>query len=157
MPICTTIPPLYDRFSFYQPTLYSILFLNQLKLGHYDCAFISLNKNPDRSRRVDCLRELVITLMNSNCIDTLLKIPYNDLLPQLEDIMEQRARSLQPQKAAIYYNFLYALHIKYENYKKGEHVFLLLRSQSGFLLYYIAFLFDFSCSHYVRTRIPRGR
>lgn len=100
--------------------MYSILFLHHLKLGHYDLAFVSLNKNSDRSRRVDCLRELVITLMNSGQIDMLLNLPYNDLLPQLEEIMEQRARSLQPQKATIYYNFLYALHIKYDNFRKGN-------------------------------------
>ncbi|XKL59635.1 hypothetical protein PGB90_000651 [Kerria lacca] len=103
-------------------TLYSILFLHHLKLGHYDLAFVSLNKNSDRSRRVDCLRELVITLMNSGQIDMLLNLPYNDLLPQLEEIMEQRARSLQPQKATIYYNFLYALHIKYDNFRKAARI-----------------------------------
>ncbi len=57
--------------------------------------------------------------MNANRIDTLLNLPYNELLSQLEDIMEQRARSLQPQKANVYYNFLYALHIKYDNFRKG--------------------------------------
>lgn len=90
-------------------------------------AFVSLNKNPDHSRRIDCLRELVITLINANRIDKLLEIPYNDLLAQLEEIIEQRARSLQPQKATIYYNFLYALHIKHDNFKKGYysiHVFI---------------------------------
>ena len=124
--------------------MYSILFLHHLKLGRYDLAFINMDKNPERSRRIDCLRELVITLMNSKHVDKLLNFPYNDLLPHLENIMEQRARSLQSHQAAPYYNFLYALHVRMENFRKG--MIFQIRSL-------ITYLFHFSKLYSLQ---PRG-
>lgn len=65
--------------------------------------------------------------MNSKNVEKLLNFPYNDLLPYLEDILEQRARSLQSEQAAPYYNFLFALYVRLENFRKGKNVGVLIQ------------------------------
>nr|XP_018896125.1 PREDICTED: nuclear pore complex protein Nup160 homolog [Bemisia tabaci] len=104
------------------PTLHSLLFLHHLKLCHYTAAFTSLRSNPDPERLSDCLRQLVVALIQNARLDILLSLPFGSLLPQLESIMISRARSLPTEQAALYYSFLYSLHIKFDNLKKAATV-----------------------------------
>ena len=92
--------------------------MNHLRLEHYEEAYQSLNSNPDNARRVDCLRQLVVNLLELQRLDLLLEFPYENLVQDLERIVESRARSLDISNPSLY-NFLYAFHIKKLNYRKG--------------------------------------
>jgi len=93
--------------------------VNHLRLDHPLEAFHSLNANPDGARKKDCLKELVLTLLERKRLDLLLEFPYDTLSHDLERIVESRARSLDVNNP-IFYNFLYAFHVKKGNMRKGE-------------------------------------
>lgn len=99
--------------------LYSVSFMHHLALGHYEDAYESLEANPEEERRENCLRDLVVALVNTRQIRLLLDLPYTGMLSKLESLLEDRARTREPAAAAIYYNVLYSLHIKYMNFRKG--------------------------------------
>ncbi|RZF48068.1 hypothetical protein LSTR_LSTR002134 [Laodelphax striatellus] len=57
-------------------TLHSVLFLHHLKLGHWESAYHSMETNPEVTRRVDCLGQLITELVSTRNIKTLLEFPY---------------------------------------------------------------------------------
>lgn len=103
-------------------TLHSLSFLHHLKLGHYEDAYNNLEANPVEERRDDCLRQLVVSLVNVHRLNTLLSFPYTGMLGKLESLLEKRARSLDASSAAVYFNILFALHCKNDNYRKASTV-----------------------------------
>lgn len=100
------------------PTLHSIVFVQHLNLGHHTKAYNCLNSNPDAARRVDCLRQLVVTLFERKKLIDLISFPYVDMYEDLERIVEGRARSVDLMENN-YYNFLYSFHINKGNMRKG--------------------------------------
>lgn len=101
------------------PTLHSIVFTQHLNLGHHTKAYNCLNSNPDAARRVDCLRQLVVTLFERKKLIDLISFPYVDMYEDLERIIEGRARSMDLMENN-YYNFLYSFHINKGNMRKGN-------------------------------------
>ncbi|XP_034185245.1 nuclear pore complex protein Nup160 [Osmia lignaria lignaria] len=103
------------------PTLHSIVFTQHLNLGHHTKAYNCLNSNPDAARRVDCLRQLVVTLFERKKLIDLISFPYVDMYEDLERIVEGRARSVDLMENN-YYNFLYSFHINKGNMRKAASV-----------------------------------
>lgn len=101
------------------PTLHSIIFAQHLSLGHHTEAYHCLNANPDAARRVDCLRQLVVTLFERKLLIDLISFPYVDMYEDLERIVEGRARSVDLMENN-YYNFLYSFHVNKQNMRKGN-------------------------------------
>ncbi|XP_032683313.1 nuclear pore complex protein Nup160 homolog [Odontomachus brunneus] len=103
------------------PTLHSIIFAQHLSLGHHTEAYHCLNANPDAARRVDCLRQLVVTLFERKLLIDLISFPYVDMYEDLERIVEGRARSVDLMENN-YYNFLYSFHVNKQNMRKAASV-----------------------------------
>lgn len=103
------------------PTLHSIVFAQHLNLGHHVEAYHCLNSNPDSARRVDCLRQLVVTLFERKKLVDLVLFPYVDMYEDLERIVEGRARSVDLMENN-YYNFLYSFHVNKGNFRKAASV-----------------------------------
>lgn len=82
-------------------------------------AYDSVVRNPDRKRRADNLCDLVITLIDMRKLDQLLEFPYTGLINELERILEKRTRSLDAERADVYYKFMYAFHIRHGCVRKG--------------------------------------
>ncbi len=82
-------------------------------------AYDAMIMNPDRSRRKDSLRQFVVTLFERHQLKELASYPYIDMLDDLKQIVEARARSVDL-TVNNYYDFLYSFHIAKENYRKGE-------------------------------------
>lgn len=99
--------------------LRSTQFLHHLALGHYMNAYASLEANPEEERRENCLRDLVVALVDARQLQLLLDLPYTGMVAKLEALLEDRARTREPASAAVYYNVLFSLHIKNMNYRKG--------------------------------------
>ncbi|KAG7213986.1 hypothetical protein KM043_001360 [Ampulex compressa] len=102
-------------------TLHSIVFTQHLNLGHHTEAYHCLNSNPDAARRVDCLRQLVVTLFERKKLIDLISFPYVDMYEDLERIVEGRARSVDLMENN-YYNFLYSFHVNKGNMRKVASV-----------------------------------
>ncbi|XP_023245481.1 nuclear pore complex protein Nup160 homolog [Copidosoma floridanum] len=109
---------LAEKYNQNLPTYYSIIFTQHLGLQHYTEAYNYLNTNPDIERRVDCLRQLVVTLFNYKKLLDLLAFPYVDMYQDLERIMQDRGRSTEV-TANSYYDFLYGFHINTGNMRKA--------------------------------------
>ncbi|XP_071559183.1 nuclear pore complex protein Nup160 homolog isoform X2 [Temnothorax nylanderi] len=103
------------------PTLHSIIFAQHLSLGHHAEAYHCLNANPDPVRRVDCLRQLVVTLFEKKLLIDLISFPYVDMYEDLERIVEGRARSVDLMENN-YYNFLYSFHVNKQNMRKAASI-----------------------------------
>ncbi|XP_076303351.1 nuclear pore complex protein Nup160 [Lasioglossum baleicum] len=103
------------------PTLHSIVFTQHLNLGHHTKAYNCLSLNPDAARKVDCLRQLVVTLFERRKLIDLISFPYVDMYEDLERIVEGRARSVDLMENN-YYNFLYSFHVNKGNMRKAASV-----------------------------------
>jgi len=122
------------------PTLHSIIFAQHLSLGHHTEAYHWLYANPDAARRVDCLRQLVVTLFEKKLLIDLISFPYVDMYEDLERIVEGRARSVDLMENN-YYNFLYSFHINKQNMRKGKYYIYIYM----FICYYMCSLCFYSC------------
>lgn len=96
----------------------SIVFMNQLKLEHYEEAYDSLINNVEEQRRKEGLRQLVVSLFQKKRLDLLMHFPYVGLQAEFEHIVEQRARSMGVEEN-VHYKFLYAHHVTKENMRKA--------------------------------------
>lgn len=133
------------------PTLHSIIFAQHLNLGHHMEAYHCLNANPDAARRVDCLRQLVVTLFEKKMLIDLISFPYVDMYEDLERIVEGRARSVDLMENN-YYNFLYSFHVNKQNMRKGIRSFY---DHKLFIQVFVLLLCIFLMYFYSRVRNVR--
>lgn len=114
-------------------TLHSVAFLHRLELGQYAAAYDAMLANPDAERRRHCLQQLVVTLVDAKKLPILMTFKYDGVRPELERIVEARARSMDVQDNP-YYNFLFAYHVQRGCMRKGKdynHITLFLLVYCG--------------------------
>ncbi|XP_077176981.1 nuclear pore complex protein Nup160 [Paroedura picta] len=104
-----------------QATLRTCIFKHHLDLGHNSQAYEALTHNPDSSRQLDCLRQLVVVLCERSQLQDLVEFPYVNLHNEVVGIIEYRARAVDLM-THNYYELLYAFHIYRHNYRKAGTV-----------------------------------
>ncbi|XP_035252589.1 nuclear pore complex protein Nup160 [Anguilla anguilla] len=104
-----------------QAALRTRIFKHHLDLGHNSQAYEALTQNPDPSRQLDCLRQLVVVLCDRAQLRDLVQFPYVNLHDEVVGIIESRARAVDLM-AHNYYELLYAFHINRHNYRKAGTV-----------------------------------
>uniref|UniRef100_A0A8C3XK86 Nucleoporin 160 n=1 Tax=Chelydra serpentina TaxID=8475 RepID=A0A8C3XK86_CHESE len=104
-----------------QATLRTCIFKHHLDLGHNSQAYEALTQNPDSSRQLDCLRQLVVVLCERSQLQDLVEFPYVNLHNEVVGIIESRARAVDLM-THNYYELLYAFHIYRHNYRKAGTV-----------------------------------
>ncbi|XP_069037691.1 nuclear pore complex protein Nup160 isoform X2 [Lepisosteus oculatus] len=104
-----------------QAALLTRVFKHHLDLGHNSQAYEALTQNPDSSRRLDCLRQLVVVLCERSQLQDLVQFPYVNLHDEVVSIIESRARAVDLM-THNYYELLYAFHINRHNYRKAGTV-----------------------------------
>uniref|UniRef100_A0A8C5C1J5 Nucleoporin 160 n=1 Tax=Gadus morhua TaxID=8049 RepID=A0A8C5C1J5_GADMO len=97
------------------------IFKHHLDLSHNSQAYEALTQNPDSSRRLDCLRQLVVVLCERSQLQDLVQFSYVGLHDEVVSIIESRARAVDL-LAHNYYELLYAFHIHRHNYRKAGTV-----------------------------------
>lgn len=99
----------------------SILFNNHMYLSHYEEAYHTLINNCEANRRKDCLRQLICALISQKRFDILLQLPLIDLEDEVQNIIENRARSMQIDNplTLCHYDFLYSFHIRKEKMRSA--------------------------------------
>ncbi|KAL5239102.1 hypothetical protein ACI65C_006512 [Semiaphis heraclei] len=103
--------------------LHSNIFLNNLKLKAYTSAYHNMLCLKDRDRKLNCLHTFVLTLLENDEKEQLLKFNFCGLQSSVEDILLKKARSLSNVDAGPFYLFLCAFHDKYAKYKKLSMTF----------------------------------
>ncbi|KAJ8344194.1 hypothetical protein SKAU_G00315230 [Synaphobranchus kaupii] len=104
-----------------QAALRTRIFKHHLDLGHNSQAYEALTQNPEPSRQLDCLRQLVVVLCERAQLQDLVQFPYVNLHDEVVGIIESRARAVDLM-AHNYYELLYAFHINRHNYRKAGTV-----------------------------------
>ncbi|XP_020647772.3 nuclear pore complex protein Nup160 isoform X1 [Pogona vitticeps] len=104
-----------------QATLRTCIFKHHLDLGHNSQAYEAMTHNPDPSRQLDCLRQLVVVLCERSQLQDLVQFPYVNLHNEVVGIIEYRARAVDLM-THNYYELLYAFHIYRHNYRKAGTV-----------------------------------
>ncbi|XP_062856315.1 nuclear pore complex protein Nup160 isoform X2 [Trichomycterus rosablanca] len=104
-----------------QAALWTRIFKHHLDLGHNREAYEALIQNPDTSRQLDCLRQLVVVLCERSQLQDLVQFPYVSLHEEVVGIIESRARAVDLM-THNYYELLYAFHINRHNYRKAGTV-----------------------------------
>ncbi|XP_060694690.1 nuclear pore complex protein Nup160 [Hemiscyllium ocellatum] len=101
--------------------LWTKIFKHHLDLGHNHQAYESLTQNPDSSRQLDCLRQLVVVLCERSQLQDLVEFPYINLHDEVVAIIESRARAVDL-LTHNYYELLYAFHVQRHNFRKAGTV-----------------------------------
>ncbi|KAL0968663.1 hypothetical protein UPYG_G00269910 [Umbra pygmaea] len=104
-----------------QAALWTRIFKHHLDLGHNSQAYEALTQNPDSSRQLDCLRQLVVVLCERSQLEDLVQFSYVNLHDEVVSIIESRARAVDLM-SHNYYELLYAFHIYRHNYRKAGTV-----------------------------------
>ncbi|XP_056108033.1 nuclear pore complex protein Nup160 isoform X1 [Rhinichthys klamathensis goyatoka] len=104
-----------------QAALWTRIFKHHLDLGHNFQAYEALTQNPDPSRQLDCLRQLVVVLCERAQLRDLIQFPFVNLHDEVVSIIESRARAVDLM-THNYYELLYAFHINRHNYRKAGTV-----------------------------------
>ncbi|XP_009996786.1 PREDICTED: LOW QUALITY PROTEIN: nuclear pore complex protein Nup160, partial [Chaetura pelagica] len=104
-----------------QAMLRTCIFKHHLDLGHNSEAYVALTQNPDPSRQLDCLRQLVVVLCERSQLQDLVEFPYINLDNEVVGIIESHARAVDLM-THNYYELLYAFHIYRNNYRKAGTV-----------------------------------
>ncbi|XP_063052787.1 nuclear pore complex protein Nup160 [Engraulis encrasicolus] len=104
-----------------QAALWTRIFKHHLDLGHNSQAYEALVQNPDKSRQLDCLRQLVVVLCERSQLQDLVQFSYVNLHDEVVNIIESRARAVDLM-THNYYELLYAFHINRHNYRKAGTV-----------------------------------
>ncbi|RXN36925.1 nuclear pore complex Nup160 [Labeo rohita] len=100
-----------------QAALWTRIFKHHLDLGHNSQAYEALTQNPDSSRQLDCLRQLVVVLCERAQLRDLVQFSFVNLHDEVVSIIESRARAVDLM-THNYYELLYAFHINRHNYRK---------------------------------------
>lgn len=104
-----------------QAALWTRIFKHHLDLGHNSEAYEALIQNPDSSRQLDCLRQLVVVLCERSQLQDLVQFSYVNLHDEVVSIIESRARAVDLM-SHNYYELLYAFHINRHNFRKAGAV-----------------------------------
>uniref|UniRef100_A0A671P196 Nuclear pore complex protein Nup160-like n=1 Tax=Sinocyclocheilus anshuiensis TaxID=1608454 RepID=A0A671P196_9TELE len=104
-----------------QAALWTRIFKHHLDLGHNSQAYEALTQNPDSSRQLDCLRQLVVVLCERAQLRDLVQFLFVNLHDEVVSIIESRARAVDLM-THNYYELLYAFHINRHNYRKAGTV-----------------------------------
>ncbi|XP_056595855.1 nuclear pore complex protein Nup160 isoform X2 [Triplophysa dalaica] len=104
-----------------QAALWTRIFKHHLDLGHNTQAYEALTQNPDSSRQLDCLRQLVVVLCERAQLRDLIQFSFVNLHDEVVGIIESRARAVDLM-THNYYELLYAFHINRHNYRKAGTV-----------------------------------
>uniref|UniRef100_A0A672R955 Nuclear pore complex protein Nup160-like n=1 Tax=Sinocyclocheilus grahami TaxID=75366 RepID=A0A672R955_SINGR len=104
-----------------QAALWTRIFKHHLDLGHNSQAYEALTQNPDSSRQLDCLRQLVVVLCERAQLRDLVQFSFVNLHDEVVSIIESRARAVDLM-THNYYELLYAFHINRHNYRKAGTV-----------------------------------
>uniref|UniRef100_A0A8C2EYK3 Nucleoporin 160 n=1 Tax=Cyprinus carpio TaxID=7962 RepID=A0A8C2EYK3_CYPCA len=104
-----------------QAALWTRIFKHHLDLGHNSQAYEALMQNPDSSRQLDCLRQLVVVLCERAQLRDLVQFSFVNLHDEVVSIIESRARAVDLM-THNYYELLYAFHINRHNYRKAGTV-----------------------------------
>ncbi|XP_051547988.1 nuclear pore complex protein Nup160 isoform X1 [Myxocyprinus asiaticus] len=104
-----------------QAALWTRIFKHHLDLGHNSQAYEALTQNPDPSRQLDCLRQLVVVLCERSQLRDLVQFSFVNLHDEVVSIIESRARAVDLM-THNYYELLYAFHINRHNYRKAGTV-----------------------------------
>nr|XP_055048716.1 nuclear pore complex protein Nup160 [Misgurnus anguillicaudatus] len=104
-----------------QAALWTRIFKHHLDLGHNSQAYEALTQNPDPSRQLDCLRQLVVVLCERAQLRDLIQFSFVNLHNEVVGIIESRARAVDLM-THNYYELLYAFHINRHNYRKAGTV-----------------------------------
>ncbi|XP_054714672.1 nuclear pore complex protein Nup160-like [Uloborus diversus] len=115
----------------HRPIFYSILFKHHLNLGNSGKAFNTLNKNPDSSRRKDCLRQLIVKLCEVKQFQKIIELSYLAFEEDIVTILESRARCSDLSQNTSFYGILYALHFGHKKYRKAAAVMYELAMRFG--------------------------
>lgn len=113
------------------PIFYSVLFKHHLNLGHSEEAFSTLIKNPDSSRRKDCLRQLIVYLCEKKQFQKIIDLSYLAYEEEVIGILESRARCSDLSRNTSFYGILYALHIHHKKFRKAASVMYELAMRFG--------------------------
>ncbi|KAG8190036.1 hypothetical protein JTE90_000131 [Oedothorax gibbosus] len=113
------------------PIFYSVLFKHHLNLGQSEEAFATLIKNPDSSRRKDCLRQLVVKLCESKQFQKIIELSYLAYEEEVISILESRARCSDLCHTTSFYRILYSLHLHHEKFRKAASVMYELAMRFG--------------------------
>ncbi|XP_046890933.1 nuclear pore complex protein Nup160 [Hypomesus transpacificus] len=104
-----------------QAALWTRIFKHHLDLGHNSEAYEALVQNPDSSRQLDCLRQLVVVLCERSQLQDLVRFSYINLHDEVVSIIESRARAVDLM-THNYYELLYAFHTNRHNFRKAGTV-----------------------------------
>ncbi|KAM6973336.1 nuclear pore complex protein Nup160 [Aplochiton taeniatus] len=104
-----------------QAALWTRIFKHHLDLGHNSQAYEALTQNPDSSRQLDCLRQLVVVLCERSQLQDLVQFSYVNLHDEVVSIIESRARAVDL-LSHNYYELLYAFHVNRHNFRKAGTV-----------------------------------
>lgn len=126
---------LYARLADLEAALWTRMFKHRLAAGHYALAHQLIRSNPDRARRRDCLRQLIVTLCDRGEASQLISLHYGASEDEFLLILEARARSTDVLPACMpssiedttinvnpYYDVLYAFHIERANYRAAAMI-----------------------------------
>ncbi|XP_014243804.1 nuclear pore complex protein Nup160 homolog [Cimex lectularius] len=103
-------------------TLQSILFIHELNLNHFVEAFSWMDACTDMTRKTAFLQRLVSTMINTRHLDELISFNFASISKELDGLLAKRARRTPFPQAETYYNLLYSIHIKNENFKSAGTV-----------------------------------
>ncbi|XP_078463220.1 nuclear pore complex protein Nup160 isoform X3 [Lampetra planeri] len=107
----------------YIASLQTRIFRQHLELGHYAEAFQCMMGNVDTADRKNCLRALIVRLMERSQLYEIVSLPFEDLEGEVVGILEERARSVDLLSHNTY-ELLYAFHVRRKNLRKASSVML---------------------------------
>lgn len=129
--LVSTIIDEIDESDPHVPIFYSVLFKHYLNLGHSEKAFATLIKNPDPSRKKDCLRQLIVYLCEKKHFQKIIELSYLAFEEEIISILESRARCSDLTRNTSFYGILYALHIHHKKFRKAASVMYELAMRFG--------------------------
>lgn len=87
-------------------------------MDHCEEAYTAMTRNPDSTRRRDCLRQLLVIMFERGHLKQLLQFPFIDMTDDVVLILESKARS-SDLTSHRYYEFLYSFHLKCNNLRRA--------------------------------------
>ncbi|CAD6926017.1 unnamed protein product [Tilletia controversa] len=92
-------------------TLWSQLFRDQMRLGRFSDAYVTLMRIPLRDLQVDCLRSLISVMCEQGQSPALLGFTFPGLQDKVERELSFKARNSHPLTYPNYFNILHKFHV----------------------------------------------